>query len=133
MGISPAISLLLVSDTASYREAVTDAVDHHPDITLTTTVSPDVTDSDAVAPADCVLIDAETDGLSLPDFRAALRARHPTLPVIVAAAESTTLAPSLSIHARVDRADSLVLPELARVVTAARRRELSPSVSAETR
>ena len=133
MGVPPATRLLLVSDTASYREAVTDAVDHHPDITLTTTVSPHLTDADAVAPADCVLIDAATDGLSLPDFRATLRARRPTLPVIVAAAESTTLAPSLSIHARVDRADPLVIPELTRIVTTMARRQTSPSVSAEGR
>ena len=133
MGIPPAISLLLVSDTAAYREAVTDAVEHHPDISLTTTVSPHVTDADAVASADCVLIDAATDGLSLPDIRATLRARYPTLPVIVATAESMTLSPSLSVHARVDRADPLVIPELARVITTLGRRHTSPSVSAEHR
>lgn len=133
MGTTPAISLLLVSDSASYREAVTDAVDHCPDLTLTATTARDVTQPAVVAPADCILIDAEIDGRSPPDLRAAIRARHPTLPVIVAAAESTTLSPSLSIHARVDRADPLVIPEVARVVTTTYRRALSPSASAEPR
>lgn len=132
MGIPPAISLLLVSDDPSYREAVTDVVDHCPDITLTATVVPDDTQPARVAaPADCVLIDAGTDGLSVPDFRAALRAHHPTLAVIVAAVDSATLPSSLSIHATVTKADSRVVPELARVVTTTRQREASPSVSAE--
>jgi len=132
MGINPAISLLLVSDTPSYREAVADAVDHCPDLTLTATVVPDDSQPARVAaPADCVLIDAGTDGLSLADFRAALRTHHPTLAVVVAAAESTTLPPSLSIHARVATSDPAIVPELARVVTTTPRRQPSPSVSAD--
>ena len=132
MGINPAISLLLVSDTPSYREAVADAVDHCPDLSLTATVVPDDSQPARVAaPADCVLIDAGTDGLSLADFRAALRTHHPTLAVIVAAAESTTLPPSLSIHARVATSDPDIVPELARVVTTTRQRQPSPSVSAD--
>jgi len=132
MGITPAISLLLVSDDTSYREAVADAVDPCPDLTLTATVVPDDSQpARVVAPADCVLIDADTDGLSLADFRAALRTRHPTLAVIVAVAESTTLPPSLSIHARVDTADPGIVPELARVVTTTNCRQASSSVSAE--
>ena len=132
MGINPAISLLLVSDTPSYREAVADAVDHCPDLSLTATVVPDDSQPARVAaPADCVLIDAGTDGLSLADFRAALRTHHPTLAVVVAAAESTTLPPSLSIHARVATSDPAIVPELARVVTTTPRRQPSPSVSAD--
>jgi len=134
MGITPAISLLLVSDDASYREAMADALDHCPDLTLTATVVPDDSQPARIAvPADCVLIDAGTDGLSLADFRAALRTHHPTLAVIVAAAESTTLPPSLSIHARVVRDDLSIVPELARVVTMTPHRQTSPSVSAEQR
>jgi len=132
MGITPAISLLLVSDSASYREAVTDAVDHCPDITLTTTAT-DAIQPAIVSSADCILIDADTDGLSISDFRTTLRTRHPTLPVIVAAAESTPLSPSLSIHAHVERADPLVIPEVARVITTTHRRAASPSMPAETR
>ena len=132
MGINPAISLLLVSDDPSYREAVADAVDHCPDLTLTATVVPDDSQpAHLAAPADCVLIDAGTDGLSLADFRAALRTHHPTLAVIVAAAAVTTLPASLSIHARVAKADSGIVPELARVVTTTSRRQATPSVSAE--
>lgn len=132
MGINPAISLLLVSDDPSYREAVADAVDPCPDLTLTATVAPDDSQpAHLAAPADCVLIDAGTDGLSVADFRAALRTHHPTLAVIVAAAESATLPPSLSIHARVATAAPGIVPELARVVTTTTRRQASPSVSAE--
>lgn len=132
MGINPAISLLLVSDDPSYREAVTDAVDHCPDLTLAATVVPDDTQpAHVAAPADCVLIDADTDGLSLADFRAALRTHHPTLAVIVAAAELTCLPPSLSIHARVAKADVGVVPELTRIVTTTPRRQPSPSVSVD--
>jgi len=132
MGITPAISLLLVSDDTSYREVVADAVDHCPDLTLTATVVPDDSQPARVAaPADCVLIDAGTDGLSLADFRAALRTHHPTLAVIVAAAAVTTLPASLSVHARVAKADPGIVPELARVVTTTNCRQASPSVSAE--
>lgn len=134
MGSNPTVSLLLISDDASYREAVADAVDRCPDLTLTATVVPDDSQPAHIAPpADCVLIDAGTDSLSLADFRAALRAHHPSLAVIVAAVESTTLPPSLSIHARVAKADPEILPELTRVVTTATRRQMSPSVSANKR
>jgi len=131
MGSNPAVSLVLISDDASYHEAVADAVDRCPDLTLTAVVVPDDSQpAHIAAPADCVLIDAGTDSLSLADFRAALRAH---LAVIVAAVESTTLPPSLSIHARVAKADPEILPELTRVVTTATRRQMSPSVSANKR
>ena len=132
MGVPPVIRLRLLSDDASYRESVTDAVDHCPDIALTATAAPDeIQPRSFGAPADCILLDADTDGLSLPDVRAALRTHHPTLPVLVATTERTSLSSSLSTHGTVTKPDVLVIPEVARIVTTTTRRQLSPSVSTE--
>ena len=131
MGIPPAISLLLVSDTPSYRETVTEVLDDHPDLRLTATVVPDDANAEHTAPADCVLVDADTDGLSLSAFRAALRRHHPALPVLVAAADPATIPPRVSTHATLAKADTPMIPTVARVVTPTRRRQVSPSVSAD--
>ena len=132
MGTPTAVSLLLVSDDISYREAVADAVDHCPDITLTATVIPDETHPEHIAaPADCVLVDADTIGLSILDFRAALRLHHPTLPVFVATGSPAALPASLSTHAIVQKAAPSMLPVVARIVTTAPHRQTPASMSAE--
>jgi|APHM01.1.fsa_nt_gi hypothetical protein len=132
MGVPPVIRLRLLSDDASYRESVTDAVDHCPDIELTATAAPDKIQPRSLgAPADCILLDADTNGLSLPDVRDALRTHHPTLPVLVTTTDPTSLSPSLSTHGIVTKPDVLVIAEVARIVTTATRRQPSLSVSTE--
>ncbi|ERH06542.1 MAG: hypothetical protein J07HN4v3_02162 [Halonotius sp. J07HN4] len=132
MGVPPVIRLRLLSDDASYRESVTDAVNHCPDIELTATATPDKIQPRSLgAPADCILLDADTDSLSLPNVRDALRTHHPTLPVLVATTEPTSLSPSLSTHGIVTKPDVLVIAEVARIVTTTTRRQPSLSVSTE--
>ena len=131
MGVPPVIRLRLLSDDASYRDSVTDAVDHCPDIALTATAPDEIEPHSLRAPADCILLDADTDGLSPPDVRDALRTHHPALPVLVATTEPTSLPSSLSTHGIITKPDVLVIPEVARIVTTTTRRQLSPSVSTE--
>lgn len=132
MGVSPAIRLLLVSDTDSIRETVTETVRDPPDLRLTAVETPaDARCHLAATPADCLLVDAHACPESLSAFRDTLRAEHPTLPFVVAVDTTRTLPASLSVHAAI-RTDALAtLPEVVRVLTDSSRRTDSPAVSAE--
>jgi DNA-binding NtrC family response regulator len=132
MGVPPANRLLFVSDDDAFRETVTETVRDRPDILLTAVATlADARCHLATTPADCLLVDAHTDGESLPAFREHVRADYPTLPVVVAAESPLAVPASLAVHATIQRDQLAPLPEVVRLVSTDTTKTDSPAVSAE--